>query len=646
MPNISSFDVFDTCLTRKVACPIDVFRLMAPDVARLAGMEYSERWGEEFVRVRVNAEHDTRKGNSSGETNLQAIWREIRRVMGFQDHDFDQIELEWEESLIHPIAETQEKVLRARNKDDKIIFLSDMYLPSDFIKKLLGRYDFFRQGDKIYVSCEIGATKSSGEMYRHIQEDLGVPSCQITHYGDNVFSDIKPALTAGCRAVQINDAKLNLHEEGLRKCADIPPHFSTRLVGAIKASRLAKKLNVGDLASQFATPFLYVFVNWVLEQAEADGVERLYFLGRDCQLAHKFACHPVLLRSNLECRYLHASRRAYMLASVREVSPAGIPWLDRRYDEKEIDLILDKLELVPDEFEKEWRSVTGRSQIPKRIDGPDDWNSLWDTLRSEKISSAILKNANLKKSKLQLYLIQEGVMEKKIVAFVDLGWKFSIQRSAQIVLQELNPDFHLLGYYLGASVEHSLEVTAKKLFMPVHREDFGSNYSCSFFPDKSIFLEHVLGRATHSTLVDFENRNEKINPVTSPLASKSLISDVETFHKDALNALDYYQNLGSHISNEQHGRALIKSLITLVYNKPSREMAQSVAGLAGGFDAYGKCEKIFVSPYSWFEFFKALFFRNPCHSKREWKEGSFAVTPRFIRGMSRRLNMVDRLLTY
>ena len=646
MPNISSFDVFDTCLTRKVASPIDVFRLMAPDVALLAGMDYSEQWGEEFVRVRINAEHDTRKKSLGGETNLECIWREICRVLGFHAHQFAQIELNWEEMLCQPVARTHEMVLMAREKGDQILFVSDMYLPGVFIKKLLVKNDFLKDGDKVYVSCEIGASKSSGKMYLHIQEELKCKFNQIKHFGDNFFSDIQAAKDAGCHAEHIPDAKLNVHEEHLRQAAELPAHVATRLVGAIKVSRISAKSSLNSLATHFAAPFLFTFVNWVLEQAKTDGVEKLYFLGRDCQLAHKVACHPVLSQKNIECRYLHASRRAYMLASVKEISPLGIPWLDRRYDEKEVARILDKLELLPSDFEAEWRTVTGCRNIPKLIVDNKDWNSLWETLRSKNISSVILENGKQKKLKLQQYLIQEGIFEKKKVGFVDLGWKFSIQHSAQIILEELRPDFHLLGYYLGASVEHCNEVTARKLFMPMHREDMGSYFSCSFFPDKSIFLEHVIGRATHSTLVDFDTQGGKIIPITTPSETETQIREAEAFHADTLKALDYYQNLDYYLGNEQHARAFIKKLIELAHNNPSMEMALGVVGLKGGFDAYGKCEKTFVAPYTWNEFIQALISQNLSESHREWKEGSFVITPRLIRGLARRLNIVNRLLSY
>lgn len=45
-----------------------------------------------------------------------------------------------------------------------------MYLPSDFLKSLLQRFGFWEEGDRIYVSGEIGLTKYSGNLFRYVQK--------------------------------------------------------------------------------------------------------------------------------------------------------------------------------------------------------------------------------------------------------------------------------------------------------------------------------------------------------------------------------------------------------------------------------------------------------------------------------------------
>ena len=646
MQKIYSFDVFDTCLTRKVATPIDVFRLMAPDVACVAGVTCSESWVEEFTRARVCAEQVSRKGKPDSETDIYSIWNEVRNIINLPDYAYEDIELKWEEYLCIPVPKIQTMVSQARSENIQILFVSDMYLPSQFIKKLLEKNGFFQESDRLYVSSEIGATKSSGLIYQYIQKDLGISLECITHHGDNFYSDVQKAIFAGCKADHFPDTELNRYEEGIRSTIDISPVISTQIAGAMRASRMTNGENPNLLATHFVTPFLFAFVSWVLKQAETDGVKRLYFLGRDCQLAHKFACHPLLAKSGVDCRYLQASRRAYMLASVTEISPKGLPWIDREYDEKEIARILDKLELLPEEFDAAWRKITNGLPVPKILNESKDWVFFWETIKSESLSSKILNNALQKRKVLQKYLIQEGIFDEAPAAFVDLGWTFSIQRAAELVMQELNPEFRLGGYYLGASFEKFNDVSAKYLFFPCPPMDKGSELSCLFFPERATILEQIIGKCTHSTLQGFNSSAEVVQPILAQATSSDKSKDVERFHRNALDALEFYPHIICQTISNKEYRKVIRQIILQTFERPCEDLASGAAGIDGAPNAYSMDEKPCVLPYRWVDLFKAILGKNKSKPSRLWVEGSLAITPRSIRGFARRLGFINNLSTY
>lgn len=646
MLKICSFDVFDTCLTRRVVTPVDVFRLMAPDVARLANLPCSENWVEEFVRLRVFAEKVSRRGKPDSETNIFSIWNELRNILKIPDHPYEDIELKWEEELCISIPRTLAKVSQARSEKIKILFISDMYLPSNFIKKLLVKHDFFHESDQLYVSCEIGATKSSGLLYKHIQRELGIPLECITHHGDNFYSDIQKPRSFGFNVNHITDAQMNRHEEALRKTSEVSPSLSSQIAGAMRASRFINDHQSNMLATHFVTPFLFLFVSWVLRQADSDGVKRLYFLGRDCQLAYKFSNHPLLAKSGIDCRYLQASRRAYMLASVFEVSPRGIPWLDRENDEKETVLILKKLELEYGEFNQAWTKIAKGAPAPHFIHGEDEWNIFWQVLSCESIKTKILKSALDKREALQKYLVQEGIFEKSPAAIVDLGWTFSIQRAAELVLRELNPDFSLGGYYLGASFERFNDVSAQTLFLPKHPSDQGSRLSCSFFPDRATLLEHIIGKCTHSTLRGFDCSNQVVDPIFDHPTSISYTKDTEKFHDLALKSLNYYTKISTDKYTNHDLRSILRELISQTFDHPSYELALGARNIGGSSNPFSIHEKPLVLPYGWVDFFMALFRIAKASPSRFWVEGSLAITPRSIRGLARRFGFINRLIAF
>src|SRR5262249_2632185 len=81
----------------------------------------------------------------------------------------------------------------------KIVFVSDMYLPTSAVASML-RATGYGIHDGVYVSGDIGATKASGRLFEHVRDDLDVPGSEILHIGDDYRSDVRLAGRAGWRA--------------------------------------------------------------------------------------------------------------------------------------------------------------------------------------------------------------------------------------------------------------------------------------------------------------------------------------------------------------------------------------------------------------------------------------------------------------
>src|SRR6202034_3422009 len=110
-----------------------------------------------------------------------------------------------------------------------------------------------------------------------------------------------------------------------------------RLAGAMRAFRLGAKSEdadaVHELAAQFVGPFVMGFAIWALQRAQECGVKRLYFLSRDCQLVSKVARELSPQFGGIDCQYLYVSRQALFLPSAGDISPEGMPWLRRDFEE-------------------------------------------------------------------------------------------------------------------------------------------------------------------------------------------------------------------------------------------------------------------------------------------------------------------------
>ena len=238
--------------------------------------------------------------------------------------------LEAEEELLVPIAAIREQVRMSRRKGNRIVFVSDMYLPMEFIERQLRRHGFAEAGNGVYVSGEIAKTKASGDLFRHLLEQENVPATHVWHMGDHPRSDYAVPRNLGIRARLFTKANLTRAEiDALQTCQDF--QAATRIAGAMRAFRLGcdsdDRKSINELTSQFVAPFVMGFATWVLQRAWENGVRRLYFVARDCQLVWKVARELSPQFGGIDCRYLYVSRQALCLPSAMAISPEAMPWM-------------------------------------------------------------------------------------------------------------------------------------------------------------------------------------------------------------------------------------------------------------------------------------------------------------------------------
>jgi len=102
---------------------------------------------------------------------------------------FRDIELSIENVDLSVNCKLKQILVNASESGKKIIAISDMYLSYEDIKALLrskGVWDIF---DDVYVSSEFGYGKASGHLFDEILSRHELLPCQVTHIGDNWFSD-------------------------------------------------------------------------------------------------------------------------------------------------------------------------------------------------------------------------------------------------------------------------------------------------------------------------------------------------------------------------------------------------------------------------------------------------------------------------
>lgn len=641
MNRVASFDVFDTCLTRRVLTPIDVFGLMGREIADLAEVQFTPIWLERFCWARVRGEALARSQSTSEEVGLNEIWEQVVGLIQLPLRDYANVEMKWESKLLIPIPGALEIIERSRADGDQIVFVSDMYLPQDFIQEALETYSFYRPGDKLFVSSATGMTKGSGNLFKHVAKTLAVPPSCFIHHGDNFKTDIEAAKRAGWAARHLPPFESTSIELAIRTSTALPPEIAISLAGAMRAARLGASTDEERFSSQFLTPFAFIFVDWVLNSAIRDRTERLYFLGRDCELANKVANHPVFSEFEIESRYLPASRNVFLSSLIKDITPDGIAAIRERCEKIFVKSLLAKLAIDDDLFKFCWKNTYPSREIPQQLNGNEDWNCLYRALECLQSHHDYPTFAKQRRELLVDFLNQEKVNDRTAKAFVDFGWAGNIQLAAQNLLKQtdIGSAFSgVSGYYLGTCFEVALDIKQRSLF-PTHIT--GRAFPSVMYSYVN-FIEHVAGMSTHGTLMGFERR-QKIVPIFAPVDQDNGLSvRIRKLHQATLEQLPYFQDLKGKFSDEAVARPAITSLLQSFFDFPSYDMARVIASIPITDTGESFDQVPLAEAYGWKCVGKGILNRVTKGKvagikPRTWIAGSDTLTPRLVRAAIRRL---------
>jgi FMN phosphatase YigB (HAD superfamily) len=281
-----SLDVFDTALTRVIGTPASLFLILGKRVTA-AGMVRCS--AEAFSRARIEANRRARANAGRG-VGLADIYDELQYALHLTDAERNGIraeELALEEELLRPVPGAVERLAQARASGLAVAFLSDMYLPSSFIRGQLERHGLWADGDGCYVSCEAGCGKEDGRGYRLMAQAESVPLRRVIHRGNDPVADMAAARAAGATVEPFLEGNLNRYEEALASHSYATEGLSSVMAGASRLARLAipaatpREVALRDVAASVVGPTLVSFLLWVLLRARALGVRRLCFAKRD-----------------------------------------------------------------------------------------------------------------------------------------------------------------------------------------------------------------------------------------------------------------------------------------------------------------------------------------------------------------------------
>lgn len=186
-----------------------------------------------------------------------------------------------------------------------------MYLPSSFLKRVLYKYNIFKEGDTLFVSGEIGKSKAKASLFKYIADIENISFKHWEHFGDNFFSDVLMPIKLGIKSHwrKVGYTKI----QSFYRKNDIGLNDDTLSCNAAisHAIQVEEKDSIYvQFAADLIAPLYVPFVYHVLQDASKRGIRKLYFLSRDGYILYQIAKIFYRHFPNIELKYLHVSRKS------------------------------------------------------------------------------------------------------------------------------------------------------------------------------------------------------------------------------------------------------------------------------------------------------------------------------------------------
>ncbi len=293
---VYSFDIFDTCIVRNLARPIDLFYQLYAHQNLNYPTVIADELSSALAHDRLRSEAKARANCQNKEDILIHEFYQyserlrIRVPYGSPKLNLDNdsllaAEIELELQSVKPILAIKNKLEQLRQDRQKIIFISDMYLPLEVIQKMLFNCQLALPEDPIYVSGEIGLTKHTGSLFKYVLAQEGIEPHQLYHYGDNIHSDVIVPRALGINAAHFTASQLNRYERQMVTQSHAPLFVRSQIAGVSRVVRLMEtdtreiEPALSDLVTNIIAPLLVSYLIWIIQDAQQNGIEQLYFTG-------------------------------------------------------------------------------------------------------------------------------------------------------------------------------------------------------------------------------------------------------------------------------------------------------------------------------------------------------------------------------
>ena len=504
---MDSYDVFETALLRVVGEPSSLFIFLGK---RAFKQGWVTKMPAYFKFVRTEAEREAyRKHQHPTLDQIYKILAELLEMPPNQMEKLKREELRLEADWSKPNPTVLKLINESRKRYGRVLFLSDMYLPRDFIEKNLREKGLFTEDDTLYLSNQEGAGKSDGRLFHKVLKREQISSVDLHHHGNCLRADFEVPKQLGIKASAYREGNLNANEKELENLSESTDGISSLWSGTSRRARcgLAVKTRtqlrktILETATSVAGPILTTFVHWSLLQAAEDEVENLAFIARDGQILYKIAKrlkHSDQRLDKINLHYLYGSRQAWRPASIFELRDFERNWILEGSHELTREKVLARVGL-----DNSFAKLLPLSTNPE---------PLWAALKDQ-LGQTILDSSSKRRKQLLSYFKSKELLEGKKLGFVEIGCTGTTLRSVESIFNQ-NGIPSPKNYFFALSNAHQKqELNHASTYYCNEKENIGLHASSDF--NYFVLLE-MFCAASHGRTLGYRDTNDGIEPILGP----------------------------------------------------------------------------------------------------------------------------------
>jgi len=378
--------------------------------------------------------------------------------------------------------------------------------------------------------------------------------------------------------------------------------------------------------STTTAPILVSFVIWTLLSAKKKGVSKIYFLARDGKIMMEIA--KIInnkFNLELEIKYLFCSRLVLKSALMK-----------LNYNQFIEQLSLGQLKLMIDELEIENIEKSKLKDNVAKCQG--EWESFFNT---SQYCEHFVKLSHDKCVLLQEYFLQEGLYNHDEIAFVDSGWKGSMQAN---IVSLLNGDGEkkvpkCYGFYFGITHRDTPNSEYNGFFYSLSK-----NFNRQFDFNNNVF--EAICAANHGMTVGYNRTNRGIVPDFRLHVANGDIEDQENIIKSFTNilckSLDLF-NLNMERLSDQ-----IEPIVKELMNQPKVEDITHLARIDFDSSIVEKELRPLVKVVNFYDVLNYFLFSRILKNKEHnihWLAGSLVYSKKgFVKLIGSGLMILSRML--